>query len=637
MKNLKHWSLTIDELQLAQLVLDVTGHSVNILTREVILEMEKVISHIAQDGAVKGLVLRSGKKGGFVYGADIHEFGLLKNEEEVREMMAPAHRLLWQIQEMNIPTICCIDGVAVGGGLEIPLAFDHIIITSSPKTMLGFPEVNLGIMPGYGGTGRAVARIGLARTLDMVFTGKPLKAQQAYEAGLATMMVASDADFDEAIKSCLDKEVQRHSAPDTQTLNTVLQEVETRYLSTARADHTPALFWIYEHFKTHLGNPEALTRGEAELFPKMMMSEASHHLRHVFAMTDKVKKSARGDAGIHSVHVIGAGTMGGDIAAVAAMRGYQVSLSDMNEQAIDAALERAYALFDKRSPSPDEARARLVSDPKGNGIAQADIIIEAVAENIDIKHAVFSAVEAQAKPDAILATNTSSIMIEDIARSLKKPERLIGLHFFNPVPVMPLVEVISGRQSDADFINRAMYFSGHLGKMPVAVASVKGFLVNRALLPYLFRAIEVMEAGEQPDKIDQALLDFGMPMGPIELCDQIGLDVCYDVGLVLGMPEAAENRLKQLIDAGQKGRKTQHGFYAWEGKKALRPRAEYDTEQMQAMAQDILAPLIEKCRSAVKEQIVSSTEDADIGCILGIGFPRFRGGPLSWADYPRKH
>lgn len=635
MKPLKHWSLNIETTKLAQLELNVEGHSVNILTREVIAEMEEVIAEIASQSGLKGLVLRSGKPGGFVYGADIHEFGLLKTEDEVREMMAPAHRVLWQIQQMDFPTICCIDGVGVGGGLEVPLAFDHIIITSSKKMMLGFPEVNLGIMPGFGGTGRAVARIGLEKTLEMVFTGRPLKAQEALETGLASMMVDSADDFDDAIQHCLTLEVKRHPAPDATVLQHALAQAKERYLSNAKKEHMPALFWIYEHFETYKAEPEALTKGESVLFPRMMMSEASYHLRRVFAMTDMVKKSARGDSEIQDVHVIGAGTMGGDIAAVAALRGFNVTLSDMNAQAIEAAIKRASALFEKKSPSPEQALSRLKADPAGEGIADADIIIEAVAENLDIKHAVFKDVEAKAKPNAILATNTSSIMIEDIATCLNNGDRLIGLHFFNPVPVMPLVEVISGKQSNAEFLKRAMYFSGQLGKMPVAVASTKGFLVNRALLPYLFKAIEICEAGTDADLIDQALLDFGMPMGPIELCDQIGLDVCYDVGLVLGMPEVAASRLKQLIDAGHKGRKTQQGFYPWEGKKASRERGVYPPAEMSKLASEILAPLIDKCRSAVDENIVASADDADIGCILGIGFPRFKGGPLGWADFPR--
>lgn len=630
-----HFSLIIDSNNVAQLSIDVAGHSVNILTKEVIAEFQLVINEVAEYKNLQGLVLRSGKPGGFIYGADIHEFSLLKSEQDVRQMMAPAHAILWQIQEMDIPTLCCIDGVGVGGGLEVPLAFDHIIVTASKKTMLGFPEVNLGIMPGYGGTGRAVARVGLEKTLEMVFTGRPLNAKQALETGLASKMVDSPDDFDAAIEACLQLPPKRHSAPTPEILQSLLQAAEQEYLAQANRAHTPALFWIYEHFKTHHADPEALTRGEENLFPKMMMSEASHHLRRVFAMTDKVKKSARGDAKITSVHVIGAGTMGGDIAAVAALRGFNVTLSDMNEAAIDAALERAAGLFAKKSANPEQALSNLKSDPQGRGISQADIVIEAVAENLEIKHAVFKAVEAQAKAGAILATNTSSIMIEDIATCLEHPQRLIGLHFFNPVPVMPLVEVIAGKQSDADYLQRAMFFSGQLGKMPIAVASEKGFLVNRALLPYLFKAIELMVSGTDADLIDQALLAFGMPMGPIELCDQIGLDVCYDVGLVLGMPPLAEAQLKTMLAAGTKGRKTQKGFYSWEGKKAIRARADYPQTQMTPIAEAILKPLIEKCRTAVEEQIVNSADDADIGCILGIGFPRFKGGPLGWADYPR--
>jgi len=226
-------------------------------------------------------------------------------------------------------------------------------------------------------------------------------------------------------------------------------------------------------------------------------------------------------------------------------------------------------------------------------------------------------------------------MIEDIAAALDNPGRLIGLHFFNPVPVLPLVEVIFGQQSDSEILSRAMRFSGQLKKMPVKVKSEKGFLVNRALLPYIYEAISRMVAGQSADKMDQAMVSFGMPMGPIELADQVGLDVCYDVGRVLGMPEAAEIALKAKIDAGTLGRKTGSGFYEWDDKKAIRARADYPATELEDLASALLAPMIDKCRSAVEQGIVASRDDADIGCILGIGFPGYRGGPLGWADYPR--
>jgi 3-hydroxyacyl-CoA dehydrogenase/enoyl-CoA hydratase/3-hydroxybutyryl-CoA epimerase len=635
MTEFQHCSFEIDDRQIGHITLDVQNSSVNILRNEVVAELAQLISEIEQMDGLNGLVLSSAKQNGFVYGADIHEFSELKTEADVRQMMGVAHDMLWRIQQLPYPTICCIDGVAVGGGLEVPLGFDHIILTESKKTMLGFPEINLGIMPGFGGTGRAVARIGLIPAMDMIFTGKPVGAARALEVGLASEVVADRDGFDAAITRCLDKPATRHADPDADVLTEALSYAQQTYLAGADRRHMPALFWIYEHIEMAKGCAEALTRGEQNLFPKMMLSEASHHLRRVFAMTDAVKKSARGDSQIRHVHVIGAGTMGGDIAAVSALRGCEVTLTDMNPKAIDAAIDRAASLFDKRSSEPEAAKARLMADPQGKGVARADIIIEAVAERLEIKQAVFADIEKRAHKNAILATNTSSIMIEDIASALDAPERLVGLHFFNPVPVMPLVEVIAGRQSDPSALERAMWFSGQLGKMPVAVKSVKGFLVNRALLPYLFKAVDVLEAGEQADKIDQALLDFGMPMGPIELCDQIGLDVCLDVGHVLGVPDRVAARFEALISAGKKGRKTQAGFYQWDGKKAVRERASYPASELAALAEDILAPLIAHCRSAVDEQIVASKDDADIGCIMGIGFPRFKGGPLGWADYPR--
>ena len=291
-------------------------------------------------------------------------------------------------------------------------------------------------------------------------------------------------------------------------------------------------------------------------------------------------------------------------------------------------------MFERRLISDDKvaaALARLRADFDGNDAADADLIIEAVAEKLDVKRAVFQNLETVSKAGAILATNTSAIPLEDIATVLKAPERLIGLHFFNPVPVLPLVEVIWSKYSDQDMVNRGMQFAGQIGKMPVRCKSAPGFLVNRALLPYIFKAIEAVAAGESADHIDEALVDFGMPMGPIELADQIGLDVCLDAGIVLGIAPTAKTLLDEKVKAGTIGRKSGSGFYEWDGNKAIRARQSQDSSVMAAIAENMLAPMIEECQQAVDEQVVDSADSADAGMIFGIGFPGFRGGPLNWA------
>ena len=307
----------------------------------------------------------------------------------------------------------------------------------------------------------------------------------------------------------------------------------------------------------------------------------------------------------------------------------------MSQAAIGAAIDRAAQLFARRLKTEDKiaaATSRLAADPDGHGAAKADLVIEAVAEKLPIKQAVFAALEQVIKPDAILATNTSAIPLEDIAAALQDPSRLIGLHFFNPVPVLPLVEVIWSQYSNQDFVTRGMQFAGQIGKMPIRCQSAPGFLVNRALLPYMFKAVEAVAAGEDADQIDESLVDFGMPMGPIELCDQVGIDVCLGAGKVIGMSERVEQTLTSMIEAGTLGRKSGSGFYDWDGKKAVRARAAHDGADLDAVAADLLAPLVAECRGAVAEGVVDSADMADAACIFGVGFPAFRGGPLFWDE-----
>lgn len=634
----QHWHFTKDKEGTAWLEIDVKDSSVNILRVEVMQEWAEIMKEVAADSSLTGLCMVSGKPGGFVYGADIAEFNTLASEADVHNLIALAASVLSAIEKLDIPTVCGIDGVAVGGGLEIALPFDRIVGVGQRHTKLGFPEINLGIFPGYGGTGRALRRVGIKTTLDMVLSGRLLGAEEA----LSHQLIDRLAEDPNSLRDIMREELANPRNPDRvegdAEFAAALQAAEEDYCSSAIEAATPAPFEIIQHFKRSGGDWRKLVTSEGKAFAPLLLGEASYHLRRVFLINDAVRKTARGDSQISHVHVIGAGTMGGDIAAVAALNGFSVSLSDREASAVEKAVLRAASLFERRLKTDKaiaDANSRLIADVAGAHIGNADIIIEAVAERLEVKQAVFKEVEKAAKPGAILATNTSSIMIEDIAASLNQPERLIGLHFFNPVPVLPLVEVIFGAQSDSDVLARAMCFAGQLKKMPVRVKSVKGFLVNRALLPYIFKAICLMEDGESADKIDQAMVRFGMPMGPIELADQVGLDVCYDVGKVLGMPQAADNALAAKCGAAMLGRKTGSGFYNWEGKKALRERAAYPAAELDALAADLLAPMIDKCRTAVSGGVVASADDADIGCILGIGFPRYRGGPLGWADYPR--
>jgi len=637
MQNLQHWSVTIDPDKICWMTLNVAGKSVNVLTHAVMDELAALLDWIESQPTLAGVGMLSGKPGGFVYGADIAEFELLKTADDVLAHMQFVHALFNRIEALPVPTAVGIDGIAVGGGLEISLTFDRLFATANRKTKLGFPEVNLGILPGYGGSGRAYGRIGTAAVLQMMVTGKPLGSDAALASGLIDQTVTDAAQLQPAMAAWLVAQngskkdrPQRELAADAAAID----EAHANYLKRLRQDHTPAPFAIIDHVQRHGHSPAAMSAGEMDIFPDLMVGSASKNLRRVYYLTDQVRKTARGDSNISHLHVVGAGVMGGDIAAVAAMAGLSVTLTDMNEAAINAAINRAEALFARRLKADDKIAAaaqRLQADASGDGAAMADLVIEAVAEKLPVKQAVFTALEAVVKPGAILATNTSAIPLEDIAKALQDPSRLIGLHFFNPVPVLPLVEVIWSQHSNQDLVARGMQFAGQIGKMPIRCQSAPGFLVNRALLPYMFSAVEAVATGENADQIDESLVDFGMPMGPIELCDQVGLDVCLDVGMVLGMAPAAEALLRSKCDAQQLGRKTGGGFYEWDGNRPVRPRAAVDAAIMAGIAATMLAPMVEQCQQAVDDGVVDSADSADAGMIFGTGFPGFRGGPLHWA------
>ena len=636
-KDLMHWLANIDEDGIAWLYLQTVGKSVNVLNNAVMTELECLLDRLENKKDLRGVALLSGKKGGFVYGADIHEFETLKTASEVANHMLYVHGLFNRIEALPVPSCVGVDGIAVGGGLEIALTFDRLFITSSSKTKLGFPEVNLGIMPGYGGSGRAYGRIGTKAVLDMMVSGRPIGSIDAIKTGLADELVDKPDDLEKSMREWIigcNGEKPIFTELETAADATAIAAAKDKYLKRLRSDHTPAPAAIIEHVENFGHDKSAMSASEIDVFPNLMVSSASKNLRRVFYLTDAVRKSARGESGIKRMHVVGAGVMGGDIAAIGAMAGLDVTLTDMNDAAIVGAIARAKKLFERRLKSDEKvalALARLRTDLDGNGATDADLIIEAVAEKLEVKQAVFKNLEAVSKASAILATNTSAIPLEDIATALNGPERLIGLHFFNPVPVLPLVEVIWSKYSDPEIVSRGMQFAGQIGKMPVRCKSAPGFLVNRALLPYIFKAIEAVAGGEKADHIDEALVDFGMPMGPIELADQIGLDVCLDVGIVLGMPPATKALLDEKCRTGTIGRKSGSGFYEWDGNRAIRAHQSKDPRVMAAIAKNMLAPMIEECRQAVDENVVDTADSADAGMIFGIGFPGFRGGPLNWA------
>ncbi len=401
-----------------------------------------------------------------------------------------------------------------------------------------------------------------------------------------------------------------------------------------REDHYPAPFKLIDLFDRFGGDRRQMAIAETRFFAPLMVSETSRNLRRVFRLSEMLKGEApKNVTKPKRVHVIGAGTMGADIAAWCVISGMEVSIQDMAQEQIDKALGSAKKLFKKRlrgSTEVDTAMARLYADAKGDRIPRADVVIEAIVEKLDIKQKVLAATEARMKPGALLATNTSSLPIEQIAQGLADPGRLIGVHFFNPVPQMPLVEVVRGPGSREDVVRQGCGFVAAIDKFPLITKSTPGFLVNRVLGPYMFDAIRRIEEGTPKEKIDAAAEKFGMPMGPVELADTVGLDICANVAAVLGNPPPPNSELARLVAAGKLGKKTGSGFYTWVDGKAQKAPAEYDQAELDRLGKDLVKPLIDECEKCLAEGVVADADHVDAGVIFGTGFAPFRGGPLHY-------
>ena len=643
-ENLKNWRFHIDLEQIAWAILDVPGQSQNTLGRTTFEELDAILTAVAdgvRDKGVQGLVVMSGKDKSFIAGADIKEFDDLKTEADVVAAVRAGTEVFDRVERMPVPVIAAIHGVCLGGGLEFALACHYRICDRDDATRLGLPEVKLGIIPGLNGSARWVRQSGPLNSLPHMLTGRLLRPSQAKAAGIVDQIVPSHHELRWAARNAIVKKRQSKQA----SLVWKVMKLETArvYLTNrmrketadkVREEHYPAPFRLIDLFEKHGGSYEEMKREETRLFAPLMISEQSQNLRRVFRLSEMLKAEAPKD-GYRPMraHVVGAGTMGADIAMVCAAEGMEVSLQDVSEDAVNKALERAESFFKKRLRSPLEAskaKARLIGDPSGAHIHRADVVIEAIYENLDAKRKVFAEVEPKLKPGAVLATNTSSLPIEQIAQGLKDPGRLIGLHFFNPVALLPLIDIVRGPQSREEEVRKGAGFATRIGKMPLLVKSAPGFLVNRVLAPYMFDAMKRLAEGTPKEKIDAAAEKFGMPVGPIELADQVGLDVALSVAKILKMPTPEDHPLVRLVEEKKLGKKTGEGFYKWVDGKAQKGPASYRPGELDELGRALVAPLIDECEKALKEGVVASADHVDAGVIFGTGFAPFRGGPLHY-------
>jgi len=641
---LDDWTLRIDREGIAWATFDRAGESANSLGRRALEELGRIVQHIesaAKAGQVTGLVFLSGKDKGFIVGADIREFDSLDTEAKVQGAIRPVLELFDRIEALPVPVVAAIHGVCVGGGLELVLACHWRIATREPETRLGFPEVKLGIFPGFNGTARAIRQAGPIAGMQTMLTGSMVRATAAKAMGLIDELVPSRLELTWAARKAVLAKRRSKPAPFSRR---VLAQWPLRPLlanrmraatqKKVREEHYPAPFRLIDLFEQTGGDLASMKRRETELFAPLMLSDTARNLRRIFRLSELLKAEAPKSLAWRPrrVHVIGAGTMGADIAGWCVASGLEVTLQDLSAEQIAKGIAAQKKILDRKfktKPDRDAATARLIADPEGNGLARADVVIEAIIEKLDVKQKLFLGIESRLKPGAVLATNTSSLIIEDIARPLADQGRLVGIHFFNPVAQMPLVEVIRGADAREDEVRKACAFVAMLDKFPLVVRSVPGFLVNRVLTPYIFAAMQRVERGEDKNRIDEAARTFGMPMGPIELADTVGLDVCLNVGKV--MTGAGEgSRLSQLVAAGKLGKKSGEGFYVWTKGKPEKSEKPFDTAMLESLGRDVVEPLIAEAERVRAEGIVASADHVDAGLVFGTGFAPFRGGPLHY-------
>ena len=637
------WAREVDADGIAWLTFDKPGSSTNVLSHDALLELDSHLKALASTSP-RGLVIRSAKSSGFIAGADVKEFVALADAAQAEQMVRNAQGILDGIEALPCPTVAIINGFALGGGFELALACRYRVGIKGDNFSVGLPEVMLGIHPGFGGTVRAVRLAGVRAAMQMMLTGKALRADQARRAGIVDRLVFP-ADAEAAARELIARQPKARRAPLLDRLLSlpllralVRRQLIAQVRSRARPEHYPAPYAIIDLWSRYGAQGERAYAAEARSIANLMVGETSRNLVRVFLLQDRLKNlGSKAKVPLKRVHVVGAGVMGGDIAAWCAQRGLNVTLQDRELKFIEPSLKRAREGFEKRFKDAGKAAelmTRITADVAGEGVPGADVIIEAIFENVAAKHELFARLEPRMHAQAILGSNTSSIMLEQLDDNLPDPGRLVGIHFFNPVAQMPLVEIVRGEASSDDALQKAIAFTRRIDKLPLPCRSAPGFLVNRVLVPYLYEAMFAVQDGIPVETIDEAALSYGMPMGPVELADVVGLDVCKHVGDIvsaaLNRQKPDTSRLDALIAAKKLGRKSGEGFYVWRDGKAVKSSAPRPAPPADLEDRLILA-LANECAAVLREKIVADADLVDAGVIFGSGFAPFRGGPLTYA------
>ncbi len=641
-KSITDWRSHCDADGILWLTLDKKNTDTNVLSASVLEQLDSLLDEV-NDNPPRAIIFRSGKPRGFIAGADVNEFLDVTSTQEALIMIKRGQTLFSRIEALPCPTVALIEGFCMGGGTELALACDYRVALDDSGTRIGLPEVKLGIHPAYGGVVRATAIINPLKSLEMMLSGRALTARAARAIGLIDNSQPRRQIERAAREMALSPQPKQKMPLFGKALslpgirNLLASYMKKQVAKKAPRQHYPAPYAILDVWANYYGQGKRMMEEEANSVARLIQGSKVRNLIRVFFLQTQLK--GLGDKKSFTprhVHIIGAGTMGGDIAAWCALRGFTVTLQDREAKYLSNAFKRAHEFYRKRLKTTAERNAaldRLIPDVDGDGVSRADVVIEAIFEDTDAKHAIYRDIEPRLKPGAVLATNTSSIPLESLATVLKEPSRLVGIHFFNPVAMMPLVEIVKTESSSEETLRNAIAFTQHIGKLPLPVKSSPGFLVNRILMPYLVEAFTLYDEGIAAEAIDKAATDFGMPMGPVELADTVGLDICHSVALNLSSAFAIEvpAGLKKFVDSKKLGKKTGRGFYNYKKGKPVKDM-DADLGDQKTIQNRLVFRLVNEAAACLQEQIVEHRDLLDAGIIFGTGFAPFRGGPMNYAS-----
>ena len=638
MSKWKHWRLETDADNLAWLTFDRADSSTNTFSTEALRELGEACVDLAAKPP-RGVVILSAKDNGFAAGADIDEFTTLKSADEAYAFTKLGNDVFDQVEALPFPTVALIHGFCMGGGTELALACRYRIVDDGAKTKMALPEVMIGIVPGWGGVRRMPKLIGAGQALDLMLTGRAVDGRRAKKMGLVHVLTPR-RHFNNAARLLMAKPPAPHQPAfkDAVTNWPIVRGIVAgaslkQVAKKARKDHYPAPYAIVDLWLNFDGDPRKVPQDHPYSISSIFKHPTTANLVRIFKLQDRMKGLGAGDMAIRHVHVVGAGVMGGDIAAWCALKGLTVTLQDLDHARIAPAIKRAAEMYRKRLKLPHLVQAamdRLIPDVNGDGARHCDLVIEAIVENAEIKKKLYAQLEPKLKPSAILASNTSSIPLQELSQGLAQPSRLVGIHFFNPVAQMMLVEVVEGPQTAPEVMKASQAFVKKIDKLPLPVKSAPGFLVNRILTPYMTEAQVMLEEGIPAETIDAAAREFGMPMGPIELADTVGLDVGLAVGKELAKPGGPEpKKIQQLVAEKKLGKKTGEGFYKWVNGRPQKANGS-GTVDLAPLWMRMTLPAVNEAVACVREGIVADADLCDAGVIFGTGFAPHRGGPINY-------